>query len=100
MYCNLLEHLILHIKIYEATKNSNIDSDLKLGIYGALKIMHQIDDFYCGDIALTQGEWNLLKKISHLRNEYLFVVDYAQQIGINYIPNTLAIPYSAPTTPR
>lgn len=43
VYCDILEHLILHIKIYEETKNTC------LGIAGAIAfICPEINDYYSG----------------------------------------------------
>lgn len=95
VYCDLLEHLILHIKIYQYTKNYHVNN--KLGIYGAKKIMEEIDAFYCGEVSsINQGKINLLNAIVYLREEYLFIVNYARKIGIMYEPRTLRIPYVPP----
>lgn len=45
VYCNILEHFLLHILIYEKTKSSNTG----LGINGAIAFMcHQLNDLYGG----------------------------------------------------
>lgn len=47
VYCNILEHLILHIKIVEAPKSASADSEKIQGIGGILHyIAPQINDFY------------------------------------------------------
>ena len=47
VYCNILEHLILHIKIVEKPKGGNANSGEIQGIGGAVNyITRQINDYY------------------------------------------------------
>ena len=45
VYCNFLEHLLLHILIYEEFNNFNTTEE-KFGIGGALYITSQLNDYY------------------------------------------------------
>ena len=48
VYCNFLEHLLLHILIYEEFNNSNTNED-KLGIGGAVDyLVEQLNDYFNG----------------------------------------------------
>lgn len=51
VYCNLLEHLLLHIKIVEEPRNVDANKNELLGIGGAVNyLIGQINDFYNGNI--------------------------------------------------
>lgn len=64
VYCNILEHFLLHILIYEKTKNS----DTGLGINGAIAFMcPQLNDLYGG--YEFKKEW-IIKCMSLVKNDY------------------------------
>ncbi len=49
VYCNILEHLILHVKIVEAPRSLLTNENELPGIGGAMNfIVKQINDYYCG----------------------------------------------------
>ena len=57
VYCNLLEHLILHALIFKETKNG------KLGIGGYKSLPTQIENLYL--VEESQNEQNEQAKINH-----------------------------------
>ncbi|WP_368280156.1 hypothetical protein [Lactobacillus sp. RTP31084st1_D4_RTP31084_210423] len=57
VYCNLLEHLILHALIFKETKNE------KLGIGGYKSLPTQIENLYL--VEESQNEQNEQAKINH-----------------------------------
>lgn len=64
VYCNILEHFLLHILIYEKTKNS----DTGLGINGAIAFMcPQLNDLYGG--YEFKKEW-IIRCMSLVKNDY------------------------------
>ena len=64
VYCNILEHFLLHILIYEKTKNSNTG----LGINGAIAFMcPQLNDLYGG--YEFKKEW-IIRCMSWVKNDY------------------------------
>lgn len=64
VYCNILEHFLLHILIYEKTKNS----DPGLGIGGAVAfICHQLNDLYGG--YEYKKEW-MIRCMSLVKDDY------------------------------
>ena len=51
VYCNILEHLLLHIKIAEEPRNANANENELLEIGGASNLIcREINDFYDGKI--------------------------------------------------
>ena len=55
VYCNFLEHLLLHIKIAEEPKNANANKNELQGIGGAVNfIVKQINGFYGGQIPTAE----------------------------------------------
>ena len=55
VYCNFLEHLLLHIKIAEKFRNADTDNFELKGIGGAVKfIIKQINGFYGGQISTVE----------------------------------------------
>ena len=48
VYCNVLEHLILHIKIVEEPQNLNANEDEIQGLGGVITICPEINDFFNG----------------------------------------------------
>lgn len=79
VYCNLLEHLLLHTKIAES--NCRNDSFVPFGICGALSlIVRQINDFYSGKIS-TQEYLTIATVL--IRNDYanyITILNYLWQI--------------------
>lgn len=77
VYCNVLEHLILHIKIAEEPKNSNANKMELQGIGGAVNfICPQINDYYNG---YKFKQSHLIKLYSLIENnfdDYINVLKY------------------------
>ena len=63
VYCNFLEHFLLHVLIVE----ENMGENLELGIGGALTISHQLNDFYSG--YEYKRQW-LIDTTSVVKNDY------------------------------
>lgn len=75
VYCNLLEHLLLHIKIAEEVKvfTNNKDSP---GIGGAILIVSQINDFFDGHIETRQYMVIATNLIKHDFQCYIKMLNY------------------------
>lgn len=68
VYCNLLEHLLLHILIIEEPKNANANKDEIQGIGGAVNFMcKQLNDLYNG--YEYKQEW-MINTTSIVKNDY------------------------------
>ena len=68
VYCDPLEHLLLHIKIYEKTGNGN------LGIKGAVIIAREIGDYYLYGVP-TNWKRPYAVKVADKLNEYLDCIE-------------------------
>ncbi len=68
VYCNFLEHFMLHILIVEEPKDKDANMNEIQGIGGAVNFMcKQLNDFYCG--YKFKREW-LIKTTSIVENDY------------------------------
>lgn len=110
VYCNFLEHLLLHIKIVEEQRNIYANKTELPGIGGAVNfLVKQINDFYNGHvytqeylaiatsviendygsyIVMLKHLWNIIKS----KTEYSFVIkreDLARGWNGNIIPKIL-----------
>ena len=69
VYCNLLEHLYLHILICEESKNNK--AKLGLGINGIiLFFIPQLNDYYGGYVPQKQWILNCYNKVINQKNTY------------------------------
>lgn len=75
VYCNLLEHLLLHIKIAEEVKVFTNNKDLP-GIGGAILIASQINDFFDGHIETRQYMVIATNLIKHDFQCYIKMLNY------------------------
>lgn len=77
VYCNVLEHLILHIKIVEESKNENANQMEIQGIGGAVCfICPQINDYFNGYEFKQQYLINILSLIENNFNDYIDILEY------------------------
>ena len=77
VYCNVLEHLILHIKIVEEPKNENANQMEIQGIGGATCfICPQINDYFNGYEFKQQYLINIFSLIENNFNDYIDILEY------------------------
>ena len=77
VYCNVLEHLILHIKIVEEPKNENANQMEIQGIGGAVCfICPQINDYCNGYEFKQQYLINIFSLIENNFNDYIDILKY------------------------
>lgn len=77
VYCNILEHLILHIKIVEGPRNKLANKYSCLGLGGVINyICPQINDYYDGYIYKRQYQKNIFSKIKNNFDDYINVLKY------------------------
>ena len=77
VYCNVLEHLILHIKIVEEPKNENVNQMGIQGIGGAVCfICPQINDYFNGYEFKQQYLINIFSLIENNFNDYIDILEY------------------------
>lgn len=77
VYCNVLEHLILHIKIVEEPKNENVNQMEIQGIGGAVCfICPQINDYFNGYEFKQQYLINIFSLIENNFNDYIYILEY------------------------
>lgn len=68
VYCNILEHFLLHILIVEAPKNTEANKTQLQGIGGAVNfICKQLNDTYCGYNYTAEWMQNI---VSAVKNDY------------------------------
>lgn len=86
VYCNVLEHLILHIKIVEEPRNKNANKMELQGIGGAINLLiPQINDYYNG---FEFKQPHLIKIYSLVENnfdDYIGILKYFLEV-IEEIP--------------
>lgn len=84
VYCNVLEHLILHIKIVEKVQEDNIGKLNIQGIGGAVDfICPQINDYYNGFEFKQQYLINTYLIIEKNFDDYIDILKYYQQVVNN-----------------
>lgn len=77
VYCNVLEHLILHIKIVEEPKNENANQMEIQVIGGAVCfICPQINDYFNGYEFKQQYLINIFSLIENNFNDYIDILKY------------------------
>lgn len=77
VYCNVLEHLILHIKIVEEPKNEIANQMEIQGIGGAVCfICPQINDYFNGYEFKQQYLINIFSLIENNFNDYIDILKY------------------------
>ncbi len=78
VYCNFLEHLLLHIKIAEEPRNANANKNELQGIGGAVNfIVRQINGFYGGQIPTVEY---LAIAMSVIENDYPTYIKMLQHL--------------------
>ena len=95
LYCNFLEHLLLHFKIVLEHKYTDIEliehnmGNFELGLGGIEYIVPTINDFFGGSINFKQWEFNCLNKISEYFDDYIYILKWFFQEykknGLSYI---------------
>ena len=86
VYCNVLEHLLLHIKIVEEPKNRNANKNELQGIGGAINlIIPQINDYYNGFEFKQPHLIKIFSLIDNNFNDYIEILKYFLDI-IEEIP--------------
>lgn len=77
VYCNALEHLILHIKIVEEPRNKDANKMELQGIGGAINFLcPQINDYYNGYEFKQQWLKNIFGVIENNFNDYIDILKY------------------------
>lgn len=77
VYCNALEHLILHIKIVEEPRNKNANKMELQGIGGAINFLcPQINDYYNGYEFKQQYLKNIFGLIENNFDDYIDILRY------------------------
>ena len=77
VYCNALEHLILHIKIVEEPRNKDANKMELQGIGGAINFLcPQINDYYNGYEFKQQWLKNIFSVIENNFDDYIDILRY------------------------
>ena len=81
VYCNYLEHLLLHIKIVEEHKDNSNDS--LIGIRGIVTyICPELNEYYCGLRDFESWRLNCLDMVKENYEDYIELLKYFIQILI------------------
>lgn len=73
VYCNLLEHLVLHIKIFEYTnwKNLLINKGILVGVGGIYNyLVPELNDIYSGIKYKLSWKENIRRTVAPLKEDY------------------------------
>ena len=75
-YCDYLEHMLLHIMIFEEDLEKNSDMDI-MGILGVINHMvERLNDFYCNDlVGYKDYELNAYHKVKDDVDVYLKIIE-------------------------
>ena len=75
-YCDYLEHMLLHIMIFEEDLEKNSDMDI-MGILGVINHMvERLNDFYCKDlVGYKEYELNAYHKVKDDVDVYLKIIE-------------------------
>lgn len=92
VYCNILEHLILHIKIVEEPQNINANKLEAQGIGGVVNFMcPQINDYFNGYQFKQQWLLNVFSLIENNFDDYIEILKYFLQVVENHPVYSLII---------
>ena len=81
VYCNILEHLLLHIKIAEEPPNVDSNENELCGIGGAISfICHMINDFYDGKIPSQGWQANIMRLIADSFDDYIAMLNQLWEV--------------------
>ena len=81
VYCNALEHLILHIKIVEEPRNENANRMELQGIGGAINwLCPQINDYYNGYEFKKQYQKDIYGLIKDNFGDYISILKYLLKV--------------------
>lgn len=80
VYCNLLEHLLLHVKIAEEPRNPNANNEL-VGIGGAINfIVKQLNDIYGGKTFAEEWRKKIAEQVIDYFDEYLEILNHLWEV--------------------
>ncbi len=84
VYCDLLEHLLLHIKIQEFPHPKKwLGHDV--GIEGSLNfIIPELNDIYSGISYKQIWKQKVIESVIDRKDEYFLLLDKIRQLGISY----------------
>lgn len=81
VYCNIMEHLILHIKIVEEPKPKGANALEDQGIGGAVNfICPQLNDFYNGYEFKREVDRKRMEPIANNFDDYIKVLNYLLRV--------------------
>lgn len=90
VYCNILEHLILHVKIVEGPKPKNANIFEAQGLGGVVNyICPQLNDFYNGFEYKRAYEQNIFGVVADNFEDYIDVLQYFIEVLYNRHPEYL-----------
>ena len=75
VYCNLLEHLLLHVKIAEEPRNPDANENELPGIGGAISyICKQLNDIYAGKEPSEEWRKTVTSKVQDNFDDYISIL--------------------------
>lgn len=81
VYCNILEHLLLHVKIVEEPRNIDANIDEFQGIGGVIAFMcPQINDYYNGYKFKKQYLINIYNQVENNFEDYIYILKYLLEV--------------------
>ncbi len=77
VYCNLLEHLLLHVKIAEEPRNADANESELPGIGGAVNfICKELNDIYAGKEFADEWRRNVADAVKDNFDDYIMILRY------------------------
>ncbi|MDY5772208.1 MAG: Eco57I restriction-modification methylase domain-containing protein, partial [Bacteroidaceae bacterium] len=84
VYCNLLEHLLLHVKIAAEPKADGANENEMQGIGGAIKfICKELNDIYAGKEYAEAWRKNVANAVRDNFDDYILILKYLWQVVEN-----------------
>lgn len=74
VYCNMIEHLILHIKIIQSPNPFGVNTLSPFGIGGLLNICFGINDYYNGYKYKRESDKKLYSVIENNFEDYIYIL--------------------------
>ncbi|MDI4567961.1 MAG: hypothetical protein E7Y34_02650, partial [Mycoplasma sp.] len=84
VYCNLLEHLVLHIKIFEFP-NPNKVPNMEVGVGGIYNfIVPELNDIYSGILYKQPWKQKVVELVLPLKDDYFSCISHLIKLNFKY----------------
>lgn len=86
VYCNILEHLLLHIKIIQEPKHPEANFFERQGAGGIINICHEINTYYSGYEYKQEWTKKMFECMADKFDQYIGILIYLKLLVKEYLP--------------